>query len=73
MVDLNALVDMPPGWILADATAINDAGQIVANGWSLDQNIQHAFLLTPVPSTLALGILGMLAFSRRRPWRVGGD
>jgi len=32
MVDLNSLVDMAPGAALVEATAINDAGQIVANG-----------------------------------------
>ncbi len=47
MQDLNALVLDLAGWnILEEATAINDLGQIVGHGWTVDGQ-QHAFLLTP--------------------------
>ncbi len=45
MMDLNTL--LPPGsaWTLTRADGINDAGQIVGQGWINGQ--RHAFLLTP--------------------------
>ena len=45
MVDLNDLTPTNSGWELTDATAINDAGQIVGAG-TLDGR-PRAFLLTP--------------------------
>jgi probable HAF family extracellular repeat protein len=44
--NLNNLI--PPGssFTLADATGINDHGQIVVNGYNA-QGYYHAFLLTP--------------------------
>jgi hypothetical protein len=54
VVDLNTLIDPDSGWVLWEARAINDLGQIVGAG---DFNGQrHAYLLTPVPepSTFAL-------------------
>jgi probable HAF family extracellular repeat protein len=73
MRDLTALV--PDGWVIADARAINDKGQIAANGHKLDGSYLGAVLLTPIPepSTLAmLSSLGALGISvvwwrRRRP------
>lgn len=51
MTDMNSLVQLPAGWILTRATAINDNGDIA--GVSLVDGIQHGFLLTngtiPVP------------------------
>src|SRR5271165_201749 len=47
--DLNTLVTNAGGFTLDYATAINNAGQIVGTGY-INQS-QHAFLLTPVPST----------------------
>lgn len=45
-VDLNGLLDAPLGdWVLTDATAINDAGQIAVNGYSSTFG-QGAFLLS---------------------------
>ena len=32
MIDLNSLASVGPGGVLVDAAAINDVGQIVANG-----------------------------------------
>jgi uncharacterized repeat protein (TIGR02543 family) len=45
MTDLNDLIDPLSGWMLYEATGINDAGQIVGNGVINGQ--AHAFLLTP--------------------------
>jgi probable HAF family extracellular repeat protein len=45
MHDLNDLIPTGTGIVLGEATAINDRGQIVANG-SIG-NASHAFLLTP--------------------------
>lgn len=45
--DLNTLLDQSgEGWLLMEASAINDAGQIV--GFGLFQGVLRAFLLTPV-------------------------
>ena len=52
MVDLNTLIPPDSGWVLYEATGINDAGQIVGSG---DQGY---FLLTPMtnqPPTVTLG------------------
>jgi probable HAF family extracellular repeat protein len=55
MLDLNGLLSCEPGWELAQAYGINDAGQIVGSG-TLNGR-EHAFLLDPViaASSLALG------------------
>lgn len=50
MYDLNHLVPLEPGLVLNGARAINDAGQIVANGQLHGQ--ARAFLLTPSPIPL---------------------
>jgi uncharacterized protein (TIGR03437 family) len=47
--DLNTLVTNANGWTLTNATAVNDAGQIVGGGFVNGQ--EHAFLLTPVVAT----------------------
>jgi hypothetical protein len=43
MIDLNNFVPAGSGWVLNDATGINECGVIVANGAN-----GHAYLLTPV-------------------------
>jgi probable HAF family extracellular repeat protein len=66
MVDLNSLIDGFSGWILQNALAINDTGQITGDGFINGQ--QHAFLLTPVPepTTATLLIVTILAMCGRR-------
>jgi probable HAF family extracellular repeat protein len=44
-VDLNKLIPSRSGWVLSEATGINDAGQIVGNGTL--RGVQHGFVLTP--------------------------
>jgi len=67
MQDLNNMIDPSLGLTLSDARAINDSGQIVANGGN------RAFLLTPVPeqSTLLLSGVAVIALfvHSRRPLR----
>ena len=59
MMDLNSLVDLPPGVGLVGATAINDAGQLTALGW-----------IAPIPepeiSALLLAGLALIGFMARR-------
>jgi len=45
MEDLNAFIPVGSGWVLINANAINDAGQITGYGTKNGHN--HAFLLTP--------------------------
>jgi probable HAF family extracellular repeat protein len=44
--DLNSLIPAQSGWVLTNATSINDAGRIVGSGTLNGQD--HTFLLTPV-------------------------
>ncbi len=62
MTDLNTLIDPASGWMLSNATAINDSGQIVGEGIN-PQGQQHAFLLTPVPEPSTIVLLGIGAVS----------
>jgi len=43
--DLNDMIPAGTGWVLVEASAINDAGQIV--GYGNVHGVDHAFLLTP--------------------------
>ena len=45
MQDLNALIPAHSGWVLTEATSINDAGRIVGEG--LPNGVERTFLLTP--------------------------
>jgi len=46
MIDLNNLIDPSSGWVLRNATAINDRGQIAGSG--LHKEKFPAFLLNPI-------------------------
>jgi probable HAF family extracellular repeat protein len=49
MHDLNQMIPSSAGWVLEEAVAINDRGQIVCNGYVRgDRNSNRALLLTPV-------------------------
>lgn len=43
--DLNNLIPPGSGWVLTDATGINDTGQIICNGHNTTSGQTHAFLL----------------------------
>ncbi len=53
--DLNDLVSIP-GWTIAFAEDINNAGQIVVIGQD-SNNVNKSFLLTPIPEPSALALL----------------
>jgi hypothetical protein len=54
MTDLNSVINAKSGMVLNEAKAINDLGQIAANGTINGEN--HAFLLTPlIPAQLPQG------------------
>lgn len=70
VVSLNTLIDSNSGWVLRQATGINDSGYIV--GMGTFQGVETNFLLKPVPepgTMIALG-LGLAALARRRKTRV---
>ena len=50
MKDLNSLIPPDSGWTISSATAINNYGQIAANGYK-DGGGTHALLLTPTSDT----------------------
>jgi probable HAF family extracellular repeat protein len=71
LYDLNDLV--PPGTDadLEHPYGINDAGQIVGEGFI--GGVGHAFLLTPIPEpagTIAITLLALLLLSRSREWSL---
>jgi uncharacterized membrane protein len=60
MTDLNSLVSLPSGIVLTEATAINNMGQVVVNGYSIPA--------VPEPTSYVLMIagLGLVGFMARR-------
>jgi probable HAF family extracellular repeat protein len=72
LTDLNTLISPNSGWILTDATAINDQGDIAGYGYAPGIGDRAAFLLTPaVPEPASFGLLSAaslgLLLRRRRP------
>ena len=59
IMDLNSLVDMPDGVVLIAATGINDAGQVIAEGYAS---------IIPEPEVYALFLAGLalVGFIARR-------
>ena len=47
LLDLNTLIPANTGWLLTEATGINDTGQIVCNATN-SSGYTHAFLLNPI-------------------------
>ena len=78
LTDLNDLIPIGLGITLTEARAINDLGQIAANG-SVGTSINHSFLLTlpadtPEPGTFALLLAGCCGIGwaiRRRQHSIG--
>jgi probable HAF family extracellular repeat protein len=79
MYDLNKLVSPSSGWVLEQALAINNRGQILGIGIGPDGQ-SDAFLLDPVPghevpvpepSTLAFFGMAAAAVALHRTWRRG--
>lgn len=63
-IDLNSFLDasiISEGWVLTAATGINEKGWIVGSAVNNQNNITHAFLLTPVPEpeTYAMLLAGL--------------
>ena len=59
MIDLNSLIDPGLGITLFDATAINDKGDVVVNGYDAGLAGDRAFLLTPAPEPGTLVLCGV--------------
>jgi probable HAF family extracellular repeat protein len=64
-IDLNNLISPSLGWELREASCINDNGWIVGYGINSD-GYEHAFLLTPEPSTLFLLSLGVVILKKSK-------
>ena len=76
MFDLNSQIPNNPEWELTDATAINDAGQIVGYGTIGGQT--HAYLLTPCrprrpPSTMPTRRAFQVALTVAAPGVLAND
>jgi probable HAF family extracellular repeat protein len=71
-LDLNALIDPAPGWVISDATAINDLQQIV--GTACRDGACHAVRLdlvaaVPEPATWGMLLAGTTLLGWRWRWR----
>jgi len=71
MVNLNSLIDPNSGWVLQNATSINNNGQIAGSGLFNGQT--RAFLLNAAPEpsapcvlAIGLGAVGLLVARKRR-------
>ena len=65
-INLNTLIDPSSGWILKEASCINNNGWIV--GYGTYNGIDQAFLLTPEPATLLLFGLGGFVLRKRKSY-----
>ena len=63
-INLNDLIDPSSGWILKEASCINNNGWIV--GYGTYNGIDQAFLLTPEPTTILLFGLGVSLLRRKK-------
>ena len=80
MLDLNSMLaaeTVQAGWVLSDASGINDFGAIVGSAYNIRTGANHAYLLAPVPepSSWALMMAGLgavLLGVRRRKQRLAG-
>lgn len=70
MLDLNNLVPTGSGWVLNEATDINDFGQIVGNGKL--NGVDHAFMLTPTTPMLMADPSTSKAFALESVSFLGG-
>lgn len=71
MIDLNTLIPSDSGWVLAEATGINNNGYIIGNGFVTGDDQLHAFMISPVPEPSSLlllmsGLFGLLGIKRLR-------
>jgi probable HAF family extracellular repeat protein len=73
MTDLNSLLPIGSGWTITDATAINDAGDILAIGqadgqdWAVELTPGQSAISSaavPEPGAVALVALGLIILSR---------
>ncbi len=67
VIDLNSLLPANSGWLLQDATAINDSGQVL--GWGTYNGTSESFLLNletvPEPTTVLLfGVMAAVGVAR---------
>jgi probable HAF family extracellular repeat protein len=70
VIDLNTFLDsdtVNDGWVLVEASGINDQGWIAGDAYNSSTQQTHAFLLTPVPEPetyamllFGLGLMGMV-------------
>jgi uncharacterized membrane protein len=73
--DLNSFMDastVAAGWVLTEATGINDNGWIIGNATNSLTGVQHAFVLAAVPEPdsyamilMGLGLMGFVARRRK--------
>lgn len=73
--DLNDLIPPDAGWLLTDASGINEQGQIV--GYGMYEGAERAFLLSPVPLPPSIVLLGSallgLVLTRLGRYQAGED